>query len=172
MGARKDGRSVLQRWLPHPLLSAVLVLLWMLLQNSFTAGGFVLGAILGLAIPILTSAFWPDRPPVRAYGKAMSYLLLVAWDVIVANLQVARLILFCPVRSLNTRWVTVPLQIRSPEAITVLAATITMTPGTVSSDLSADGRSLLVHCLDAPDAEEAVRQMTTRYEARLREIFP
>ena len=55
---------------------------------------------------------------------------------------------------------------------TVLAGTITMTPGTVSCDLSADGRSLLVHCLDAPDAEEAVRQMKVRYEARLKEIFP
>jgi multicomponent K+:H+ antiporter subunit E len=47
-----------------------------------------------------------------------------------------------------------------------------MTPGTVSSDLSADGRSLLVHCLDAPDAKEAVMQMKTRYEERLKEIFP
>ena len=50
--------------------------------------------------------------------------------------------------------------------------TITMTPGTVSCDLSADGRSLLVHCLDAPDAEDTVRQMKERYEDRLKEIFP
>ena len=65
-----------------------------------------------------------------------------------------------------------PLELRSPEAISVLAGTITMTPGTVSCDLSADGRSLLVHCLDAPDAEDAVRAMKDRYEARLKEIFP
>jgi len=90
----------------------------------------------------------------------------------VANLQVARLILFRRSDQLRVRWVTLPLELRSPEAITVLAGTITMTPGTVSCDLSADGRSLLVHCLDAPDAEEAVRQMKVRYEARLKEIFP
>ena len=66
----------------------------------------------------------------------------------------------------------IPLELRSPEAITALAGTISLTPGTVSCDLSADGRSLLVHCLDAPDAEEAVRQMKERYEARLMEIFP
>ena len=54
----------------------------------------------------------------------------------------------------------------------MLAGTITMTPGTVSCDLSADGRSLLVHCLDAPDAEDTVRQMKERYEDRLKEIFP
>lgn len=92
--------------------------------------------------------------------------------MVVANLQVTRLILFRPAARLDVRWVVLPLELRSPEAITVLAGTITMTPGTVSCDLSADGRSLLVHCLDAPDAEEAVRAMKDRYEARLKEIFP
>jgi len=67
--------------------------------------------------------------------------------------------------------VTIPLDLRSPEAITVLAGTITMTPGTVSADLSADGRALLVHCLDA-DHPDAVRdEIKTRYERRLKEIF-
>lgn len=172
MPHRKNRRSPLDCWLPHPLLTTVLILLWMLLLNSFTIGGLVMGTFLGLVIPIITSNFWPERPPIRAYGKALSFMLLVAWDVLVANVLVARLILFRPASALRTRWVTVPLDLRSPEAITVLAGTITMTPGTVSSDLSADGRSLLVHCLDAPDAEEAVLQMKTRYEARLKEIFP
>ncbi len=170
--AEVDKRSFLQRWLPHPLLTVVLIALWMLLLNSFSAGGLVMGVLLGVVIPIITSNFWPERPPVKAYGKAVSYMALVAWDVVVANIQVARLILFRPVDQLNVRWVTVPLELRSPEAITVLAGTITMTPGTVSCDLSADGRSLLVHCLDAPEAEEAVRQMKERYESRLKEIFP
>lgn len=171
MATHKNERSFLQRWLPHPLLTIVLVVLWMLLLNSFTMGGLVMGLFLGIVIPIITSNFWPERPPIRAYGKALAFMLLVAWDVIAANIHVARLILFRRADQLHTRWVTVPLELDSPEAITVLAGTITMTPGTVSSDLSADGRSLLVHCLDAPDAEEAVMQMKSRYEARLKEIF-
>ncbi len=171
MTHHKDERSFSQRWLPHPLLTVALVILWMMLLNSFTAGGFVVGLILGIVIPIITSNFWPERPPIRAYGKAFAFMGLVAYDVVVANIQVARLIIFKPADQLRTRWVSVPIDLRSPEAITVLAGTITMTPGTVSSDLSADGRSLLVHCLDAPDAEETVRQMKTRYESRIREIF-
>ena len=87
-------------------------------------------------------------------------------------MQVTRIILFRRADSLDVRWVVLPLELRSPEAISVLAGPITMTPGTVSSDLSADGRSLLVHCLDAPDAEDAVRAMKDRYGARLKEIFP
>lgn len=171
MAHHKDERSFAQRWLPHPLLTVALVGLWMLLLNSFSAGGFVMGLILGIVIPIITSSFWPERPPIRAYGKAFSFMLLVAYDVVVANIQVARLILFKPSEQLRTRWVSVPIDLKSPEAITLFAGTITMTPGTVSSDLSADGRSLLVHCLDAPDAEETVMQMKTRYESRIREIF-
>ena len=167
-----DPRSRLQRWVPHPWLTLMLVLLWMLLLNDFSLGGLLLGILLGVVISHLTSQFWPERPPIKSFRKAFSYLGLVAWDVVVANLQVTRIILFRRADALDVRWVVLPLELRSPEAISVLAGTITMTPGTVSCDLSADGRSLLVHCLDAPDAEEAVRAMKDRYEARLKEIFP
>lgn len=53
----------------------------------------------------------------------------------------------------------------------MLAGTITMTPGTVSSDISACGRALLVHCLDAEDPQAVREQIKTRYERRLKEIF-
>ncbi|WP_341647551.1 Na+/H+ antiporter subunit E [Thauera humireducens] len=167
-----DKRTFVQRWLPHPMLTLLLIVLWILLLNAFSVGGLLMGAVLGIVIPRVTSNFWPERPPIRAYGKAFVNMGLVLWDVVVANLHVTRLILFRRTDQLHVRWVTLPIELRSPEAITVLAGTITMTPGTVSCDLSADGRSLLVHCLDAPDAEEAVRQMKERYEARLMEIFP
>jgi multicomponent K+:H+ antiporter subunit E len=65
----------------------------------------------------------------------------------------------------------VPLRLKSAEAITVLAGTITMTPGTVSADLSADGRSLLVHCLETDDPKGTVDGIKDRYERRLLEIF-
>ena len=164
-------RTVLQRWLPHPVLSLALLVLWLLLINSFSAGGLLVGIVLGIIIPRLTGNFWPDRPEIRNYGKALAYVGLVTYDVIVANMQVARIIAFRPVKSLNTRWVCMPLELKNPEALTLLAGTITMTPGTVSCDFSADGKYLLVHCLDAPDAEAIVQEMKTRYEARLKEIF-
>ena len=65
----------------------------------------------------------------------------------------------------------VPLDLRSPEAITVLAGTITMTPGTVSATLAADGGSLLVHALDTDDPDAVRDEIKTRYERRLMEIF-
>ena len=64
-----------------------------------------------------------------------------------------------------------PLDLKSPEAITALAGTITMTPGTVSASLSADGRALLVHCLETDDPEKTVSEIKSRYESRLQRIF-
>ena len=98
-------------------------------------------------------------------------MLVVLWDICVANVQVAMIILFKANANTKPAWITIPLDLRTPEAITVLAGTITMTPGTVSSDLSADGRSLLVHCLDAPDPDAVRDDIKARYERRLKEIF-
>ena len=162
----------MKKWLPHPLLTVLLTLFWLLLHSQFSIGDFLLGAFLGWVIPLITHPLWPRSPTVLSYRKLMLYLLLVAKDIVVANLIVARLILFKASDQLNTRWVSLPLEIQSPEALAMLAATITLTPGTVSSDFSADGKSLLVHCLDAAEVESAVQSMKTRYEARLKEIFP
>lgn len=162
---------MMRRILPHPLLTLLLAGAWILLLNDFSVGGLVFGLILGVLIPLFTSAFWPETPRVRNFPMIVEYLVVVLWDIVVANFLVAYLILFRRVRRLRPRFLVVPLDIRSPEAISVLAGTITMTPGTVSSDLSADGRSLLVHGLDVGDAEAVVANIKRRYERRLREIF-
>lgn len=166
------GSTYLQRWLPHPLLTLVLVLLWMALLNSFTMGGLIMGIVLGMLIPIYTAHFWPERPVVRSPHKALLFMMIVAYDMVVANVHVAYLILFRPVHRLRSRWVTVPLELTSPEAITVLIGTITLTPGTVAADLSADGSALLMFCLDVDDDEELVQRVKQRYERRIGEFLP
>lgn len=156
---------------PHPLLSVTLLLVWVALANEVSAGSIALGLVLGLVVPVATSPFWPDRPRVGRPLKIVEYTLVVLYDIVVANLQVARLILMVPSDRLRSRYVTIPLELTSPEAITVLAGTITMTPGTLSAELAADGRALLVHGLDVPDPEALVAEIKSRYEARLLEIF-
>lgn len=161
----------LRRIFPHPVLSVVLVIVWVLLVNTLTLNAVVFGAILGLLVPLLTRAYWPDVPRLRNPVKIAEYLLVVLWDIVVANVQVAMIILFKSDAARRPGWITVPLDLRTPEAITVLAGTITMTPGTVSSDLSADGHAILVHCLHAPDPDAVRDQIKSRYERRLMEIF-
>ena len=158
------------KFIPHPLLTLLIVVVWILL-NGISWGAAVLGLFLGIVVPKLTSAFWPDRPVVKSPLTIVEYALIVLWDIIVANFQVAYLILFRRGDDLHSQFVTVPLDLRTPEAISALAGTITMTPGTVSASLSADGRALLVHCLETDDPEKTVSDIKTRYEARLKRIF-
>ena len=160
------------QWLfPHPLLTALLTLVWVILQNNVSAGMVVFGIILGIIIPLMTASWWPDRPRGIKAFKMLSYCLMVVWDIIVANIQVAWIILTRSNASLRPAWVVIPLELRQPEAITILAGTITLTPGTVSADLSNEGHSLLVHALDTDDPDGVRDEIKERYERRLKEIF-
>ncbi|PPB80741.1 multisubunit potassium/proton antiporter PhaE subunit [Albidovulum inexpectatum] len=159
------------RIFPHPLLSLVLTATWVALVNSVSAGTVLMGAILGVAIPHVTKAYWPGRMRLRRPLLFAEYAVVVLWDIIVANFQVAAIILFRGRDSIRSAWIPVPLEIDEPEAITILAGTITMTPGTISAVLSADGRALLVHCLDTDDPGTVRDQIKARYERRLKEIF-
>ena len=162
---------MLKRLLPHPYLSLTLVAVWLMLVNKVTVGNLVLGIVLGIVLPIMTAPYWPGRPRVQRPVKLAFYVLLVLWDIVVANVQVALIILFKPRDQINSQWVTVPIELKSPEAITVLSGTITMTPGTVTAMLSACGSSLLVHCLHTDDPDGVRDEIKTRYERRLKEIF-
>ncbi|WGW05612.1 Na+/H+ antiporter subunit E [Tropicibacter oceani] len=163
---------MLTRLIPHPLLSLTLVLVWLGLVNTFSLGNLILGAVFGLIIPIFTAAYWPDRPAIARPLKVAEYILVVMWDIVVANVQVAMIILFKREKDIHSQWIPVPLELTSAEAITVLAGTITMTPGTVSAMLAVDGSAILVHCLHTDDPDAVRDEIKARYERRLLEIFP
>ncbi len=162
---------MIRRLLPHPILSVLIALIWLMLVNRFAWGSLVFALILAVVVPRFTAPYWPTQPHVRGPGRIAAYALIVIWDIIKANIAVARIVLFMPRADLRPCWLPVPLDLTSPEAISVLAGTITLTPGTVSCTLSEDGRCLLVHCLHAPDPDAVLDEIKTRYEARLKEIF-
>jgi multicomponent K+:H+ antiporter subunit E len=157
---------------PHPFLSLTLVVVWLALVNKFTLGNLLLGSVIGLFVPMITAAYWPNRPHISRPLKIIEYGLIVLWDIVVANVQVAMIILFKREKDIRSHWIPIPIELNSAEAITVLAGTITMTPGTVSATLSADCNSILVHCLHTDDPDAVRDGIKSRYEARLKEIFP
>lgn len=159
------------RMLPHPLLSIIIAIVWILLANEVTLGGIVLAAVVGVVIPKLTSPFWPGPSQIRHVHLVVEYLAVVLYDIVIASAQVAWLVLFRRGDSLRSRLIIVPLDLRTPEAITALAGTITLTPGTLSAGLAEDRRSLLVHCLEVTDPAAATGAIKTRYEQRLKRIF-
>lgn len=164
---------MLRRLLPHPGLTLVLILVWLGLVNEFRWGSLVFAILLGIVIPWLTAAWWPERPLLRLkrLPQMIEYLWIVIYDIVKSNFVVAKIVLFLPHAALRPAWITVPIELKTPEAITLLAGTITMTPGTLTADMSGDGRALLIHALHAPDPDSVRDEIKERYEARLRRIF-
>lgn len=160
----------MRRLLPHPLLTVTLALLWLLLVNQLSAGHLVLGALLGWLIPFVTSPFWPEQIRIRHLPVLLRYLAILVIDIVRGSFHVAHLIVRGPAR-LRPAFVEVPLVLRTDLAISLLANTISLTPGTVSARLSEDRRTLLVHTLDTDDAVALVADIKQRYEAPLKIIF-
>ncbi len=158
------------RLLPHPLLTPILAVIWLLLNNSISPGHILLGVLLGWLIPLFTLRFWPEAISIRRPWVLLRFLLLVLHDIITANLAVAWRILRRP-EHLQPAFIEVPLALESDLAISFLANTICLTPGTVSAQLSQDRRTLLVHALDAPDPAAVLASIKSRYEAPLKEVF-
>lgn len=160
----------MRRLLPHPLITLALTLVWLLLVNSVASGQIVLGLVLGWAIPLFTLRFWSETPRIHRPLILLRFIVRVLGDIVVANLTVARLILGRPER-LRPAFVLMPLALKSDLAISLLANTICLAPGTVSARLTLDRRHLLVHTLDTADAERLVATIQSRYETPLQEIF-
>jgi len=161
----------MKRFLPSPPLSGAVFVLWLLLVAQLNIGQLLLGAILALALPLLAAYLQPER---AHFGRIAMILVLtrrVAWDIVLSNIEVARRILG-PERVLTPTFVWLPLELTNIHAITALASIITLTPGTVSAELSHDQRHLLVHCFNLKDAPALLATIRERYEAPLKEIFP
>ena len=158
------------RVLPYPRLSLLVAALWLLLNDSVEPAHLVLAAVLGVALPWYARRILPSLPVVRRPLRAVGYVLFVLRDIVVANFQVARLVL-SPLHRLHPRIVVVPLDVTEPLVASLLAMTVTLTPGTVSVELDLERRRLTVHALSAADPATLIHDIKTRYEARLQEIF-
>lgn len=162
---------MIHKALPQPMLSAVLLATWLLVQGSVSPGAVLLGVILAWAIPLFSNRFWPEATTGYKPIKIIKYTAVGLFDIVVANIEVAWLILTKRTEDLEPHFIEIPLDLDHSFAITILAHTISLTPGTVSSNVSGDKSTLLVHCLDCPDQQAEIDRIKRRYEARLEEIF-
>jgi multicomponent K+:H+ antiporter subunit E len=132
---------------------------WLLLVGSVSAGQIVLAATLATAIPLWSERLRPDRARVGAWGEVLRLALIVLYDIVASALVVARQILGSEER-IRPGFVWVPLAIRDPYGVASLASIITMTPGTLSVDLSADRHHVAL-----------IASVKERYERPLMAIF-
>jgi multicomponent K+:H+ antiporter subunit E len=156
-------------WFAHPWVSLLLAASWLLLQHSLAPVHLISAALIGLIVPRLLHGFLPPATRIRML-PALRLSGVVLWDIVVSNITVARLVLG-PMNRLQPAWVTVPLTLQNPTAISLLASIITTTPGTVSCTIDEQRHVILVHALNCSDPAAMVADIQARYERPLMEIF-
>lgn len=161
----------MNRLLPHPAQSLILLLSWMLLVDNFALGQWLLGGVLAVLIPLFCKHLLIEHPTGWKPLKLLRFLVMVVGDILAANFQVARLTLG-RIHTLHPAFVEVPIELDNELAISVLVSVVSLTPGSLAADLSMDRRTLLVHGLDVPDSQALIDGIKQRYEAPLKEIFP
>ncbi|MBM95072.1 MAG: Na+/H+ antiporter subunit E [Oceanospirillaceae bacterium] len=154
---------------PMPFHTVILTLVWLFL-NDFSVGHLVLGLILSIGICWLVAPMSDDHPKVRKPLRAIRYLLVVLWDILLSNFEVAIRVL-SPNSSLRPGIVALPLDLEGEFPLAVLASTISLTPGTVSVDFSEDMKWLYIHVLHMKTEEDVIESIKQRYEVELKEIF-
>ncbi|ATO19386.1 Na+/H+ antiporter subunit E [Acinetobacter sp. LoGeW2-3] len=161
--------SFLRRWFPHPLVSVIVGVSWTLLNHSLDAGTLVTALFLAVLIPRMVFRFIDYTPNIH-WLPAIRLFFVVIWDVIVANIKVAILVLG-PTKNLHPKWFRVPLETEHEEVNALLAMIITTTPGTVSAGIDQDRGDILVHALSTDDEAAEIETIKQRYERPLIEIF-
>jgi multicomponent K+:H+ antiporter subunit E len=157
--------------LPYPLLSLALLLLWLLLNESISAGHVILGSVIAVLASWGMAALRPEKPRIRRLGAALRLLSMVLADILRSNLAVGRIIVRSREPGVNAGFMTIPLDLRSRQGLAVLSIIITSTPGTIWVNYDAAKGTLLLHVLDLVDETVWVRTIKDRYERLLMEIF-
>ncbi len=156
---------------PSLPLSVTVFIFGLLLADQISAGQIALALLLALLIPQVARRLDREFARVATVRPLPKLVLVMLYDIVRSNIQVAKLVLG-PSSAIRSGWVWMPLDLTNIHGITALASLITLTPGTVSAELSDDRRYLLIHALNLSDPEALIDEIKTRYEAPLKEIFP
>jgi multicomponent K+:H+ antiporter subunit E len=163
----------MKRVLPSPLLSVVIIVLWLILNQSLAPSVCLMALFLALLVPIFVNSLRPTPVRIRKPWLFLKLMLYINYDIVVSNLMVARLILSRRANEKTSRFVRIPLELRDPNALAVLSIIICLTPGTAWAEIALDRSALLLHVLEIEeqDVDSFVETIKKRYESPLIEIF-
>ncbi|WP_058833828.1 Na+/H+ antiporter subunit E [Luteimonas abyssi] len=161
----------MKRMFPSIPQSITVFLFWLLMAEDYSASNMLMALLLAWLMPQIATRLEREFAQLGKLRILPKLGAMLVWDIIKANVTVALQVLG-PESRLKSDFLWVPLDLTNIHAISALAAVITLTPGTVTAQLSSDRRYLLIHCLNVDDPEAMIADIKRRYEAPLREVFP
>ena len=162
----------MRRWLPAPLVSASLLLMWLMLNQTVHPAHWLLGSVLAIAAPLLARPLQPHGHARLRHPRALLRLLwFSAIEIVRSCFNVAQIIVLRRSADVNARFIRVPLDLRSPHGLALLSCLINSTPGTVWVEILPENHELLLHVFEIVDADAMIAMVKQRYERPLMEIF-
>lgn len=165
-------------------LNLVLALAWVAVTGAYGPADWLVGLIFGFLVLWVSWRAFSDEPfSAGAYFRLRTRnppLTLVRWvafgafgfvEIVKSSVAVARAVL-APRLELDPGFVAIPLDVKSDAGITILSNLITLTPGTVSLDISSDRKTLYIHAFSVGDVDELRRSTKASFERRVMELLP
>lgn len=151
-------------------VNIMLALIWMFLTGSLTANTLVEGFIMGYLVLWLASPLYGPTTYFRKFRQVVSFILYFLRELVIATVRVARVVI-APEIDVRPAIIAVPLDLTTDFQITLLANLVTLTPGTLTLDVSDDCRVMYVHVMHAEDIERARQEIKQGFERRIGELF-
>jgi multicomponent K+:H+ antiporter subunit E len=155
-----------------PLLTILLLAIWLTVSGELSVAHVAFGAVLSVLLVLAIAQLRPVRPRPRRLYLAVPLVLTVLVDIMRSNVAVAAIVLrLARGQRVHSGFLEIPLELRDPHGLVVLAVIVTSTPGTSWAGVSPGGRTLTLHVLDLKDEEGWIRLIKERYERPLLRIF-
>ncbi|OOE13698.1 Na+/H+ antiporter subunit E [Fictibacillus arsenicus] len=151
------------------ILNLLIGVIWMFLSESYSFASFLVGFVIGAALLFLLNRFIPDSYYFK-HVKAIGYLIfLFLKELILANIEVLKWV-YKPRLDFQPGIIALPIDVKKNWEITLLANLITLTPGTLSVDVSRDQRYIYIHAIDLPDVNQTIVGIKDTFEKAIREV--
>lgn len=148
------------------LLNLLLALLWAAVTGTVTLGNLAIGFVIGMAVLAVVGRALDDGRYLSRLSRGSGLALFFLWELLVSSLRVAWDVV-TPRHRMRPAIVAVPLDVTRDGEITLLANLISLTPGTLSLDVSEDKKTLFVHAMYVDDPEDFRRDLKRNFERRV-----
>ncbi|WP_137788808.1 Na+/H+ antiporter subunit E [Bacillus sp. E(2018)] len=151
------------------ILNLLIGVIWMFLSESYSFASFIVGFVIGAALLYLLNRFIPDSYYFKHVRAILYLIFLFIKELLLANIEVLKWV-YKPKLDFQPGILALPIDVKKNWEITLLANLITLTPGTLSVDVSRDQRYIYIHAIDLPDVNETIVSIKESFEKAIREV--
>ncbi|SDM83537.1 multicomponent Na+:H+ antiporter subunit E [Fictibacillus solisalsi] len=151
------------------LINIFIGVIWMFLSENYLFGSYVSGFIVGIGLIYLLNRYIPDEFYLLKVWAIIKLIFLFIKELILANFDVLKWI-YKPKMDFRPGIIALPTDLKTNWEINLLANLITLTPGTLSVDVSRDQRFIYIHAIDLPDTNETIHSIKETFEKAIMEV--